>query len=200
MRQACGDLHTGFARSRPRERLTLVQRLRSWKRFLVGPAAAWRRSIRAPPIDVSWLAGRCISSRTMSELLFPHLWGKRPHLVKIINEFKASRRVCRGSDPRHLRLTMDGLLDQHMWGATPCIKDRPRRKVRPTQHKAGHANRGTFYGQIGTAAENALENPNINFDVRRWSHSRPATFLRPPSRHRVASPHKRHSACQGELQ
>ena len=83
----------------------------------------------------------------------------RPHLQKILNDFSARRRVCRGSDPRHLRLTMDGLLDQHMWGATPCIKDRPRRKVRPTQHKAGWANRGTFYGQIGTAIASAMKTP-----------------------------------------
>jgi hypothetical protein len=26
---------------------------------------------------------------------------------------------------------MNGLLDRHIWGATPCIKDRPRPKVRP---------------------------------------------------------------------
>jgi hypothetical protein len=58
-------------------------------------------------------------------------------------------RVCRGSDPRHLRLTMDGLLDQHMWGATPCIKDHPRRKVRPTQHKAGEQIEEHFMGKLG---------------------------------------------------
>jgi hypothetical protein len=74
-------------------------------------------------------------------------------------------RVCRGSDPRHLRLTMDRLLDRHMWGATPCIKDRPRRKVRPTQHEAGPTNRRTFYGQIGTAAAYRVENPNLNLAV-----------------------------------
>ena len=100
----------------------------------------------APPIGVNWLAGRCISSRTMSELLFLHVRGKRPHLLKIANELSGRWRVCRGSDPRHLRLTMDRLLDRHMWGATPCIKDRPHRKVRPTQHQAGPTNRRTFYG------------------------------------------------------
>jgi hypothetical protein len=36
-----------------------------------------------------------------------------------------------GSDPQLLRLT-NGLLDRHIWGATLCIKDRPRPKVRPT--------------------------------------------------------------------
>src|SRR5262249_20918704 len=41
-------------------------------------------------------------------------------------------RWSRGSDPRLLRLTMNGLLDRHISGATPCIKDRPRSKVRPT--------------------------------------------------------------------
>jgi hypothetical protein len=48
-----------------------------------------------------------------------------------------SRRVrwSRGSDPRLLRLTMDGLLDRHNWGATPCIKHRPRPKVRPVHAK-----------------------------------------------------------------
>ena len=65
---------------------------------------------------------RCTSSRTMSELLFPHLGKRCRHLRRITNEFKTEKRVCRGSDPRHLRLTMDGLLDRHMWGATPCIK------------------------------------------------------------------------------
>jgi hypothetical protein len=40
-------------------------------------------------------------------------------------------RWSRGSDLRLLRLTMNGLLDRHIWGATPCIKDRPRPKVRP---------------------------------------------------------------------
>jgi hypothetical protein len=38
-------------------------------------------------------------------------------------------RRSRGSDPRLLRLTMDGLLDRHIWGATPCIKDRPRPRL-----------------------------------------------------------------------
>src|SRR6516162_6368355 len=51
--------------------------------------------------------------------------GKRPHLPTITNKFNVRKRVCRGSDPRHLRLTMDRLLDWHMWGATPCIKDHP---------------------------------------------------------------------------
>jgi hypothetical protein len=44
-----------------------------------------------------------------------------------------SLRGSRGSDPRLLRLTMDGLLDRRMWGATPRINDRPRPKVRPTR-------------------------------------------------------------------
>jgi hypothetical protein len=86
-----------------------------------------------------------------------------PHLQKILNDFSARRRVCRGSDPRHLRLTMDGLLDRHMWGATPCIKDRPRRKVRPTQHEAGPTNRGTFYGQIGTTVVTGRKDSKKNF-------------------------------------
>jgi len=47
------------------------------------------------------------------------------------------RRGSRGSDPRLLRLTMGGLLDRHIWGATPCIKDRPHHKVRPTRLYAG---------------------------------------------------------------
>jgi hypothetical protein len=34
-----------------------------------------------------------------------------------------SRHLSRGSDLRLLRLTMDGLLDRHIWGATPCIED-----------------------------------------------------------------------------
>ena len=38
-----------------------------------------------------------------------------------------------GSDLRLLRLTMDGLPDRHIWRATPCIKDRPRPKVRPDE-------------------------------------------------------------------
>ena len=42
-----------------------------------------------------------------------------------------SFRWSRGSDLRLLRLTMDGLPDRHIWGATPCVKDRPRPKVRP---------------------------------------------------------------------
>jgi hypothetical protein len=46
-----------------------------------------------------------------------------------------------------------------MWGATPCIKDRPRRKVRPTQHEAGLTNRWGFYGQIGTAAATGEKTP-----------------------------------------
>src|SRR6516165_10794270 len=33
-----------------------------------------------------------------------------------------SFRQSRGSDLRLLRLTMDGLPDQHIWGATPCIR------------------------------------------------------------------------------
>jgi hypothetical protein len=39
----------------------------------------------------------------------PSPLGNSPHLLKIANEFSARARVCRGSDPRHLRLTMDGL-------------------------------------------------------------------------------------------
>ena len=84
--------------------------------------------------------------------------------MKNANKFNAEKRVCRRSDPRHLRLTMDRLLDRHMWGATPCIKDRPRRKVRPTQHKAGPTNKRTFYGQIGTAAVYQVKNPRETQD------------------------------------
>jgi hypothetical protein len=65
------------------------------------------------------------------------------------NNFKAESRGCRGSDPRLLRLTMDALLDRHMWGATPCIKDRQR--PRSDLPDMGLAKLGRFYGQIGTA-------------------------------------------------
>jgi hypothetical protein len=44
-------------------------------------------------------------------------------------------RWSRGSDPRLLRLTMGGLLDRHNWVATPCIKDHPRPRVRPSHFK-----------------------------------------------------------------
>jgi hypothetical protein len=54
------------------------------------------------------------------------------------------RRGCRGSDPRLLRLTMDALLDQHMWGATPCIKVRQR--PRSDLPDVGSANVWNFYG------------------------------------------------------
>ena len=43
---------------------------------------------------------------------------------------------------------MDALLDQHMWGATPCIKDRQR--PRSDLPDVGLAKLGRFYGQIGT--------------------------------------------------
>ena len=73
VRPACNDLHMGSAKSPRHARLMLARRSRNWKRSSDGPAAAWRRSTHAPPIDVSSHNGRCISSRTMSELLFPHL-------------------------------------------------------------------------------------------------------------------------------
>jgi hypothetical protein len=49
-------------------------------------AAAWRRSTRAPPIGDSLLGERRISSRAMSELLFPHLWGVGSRPRKIANK------------------------------------------------------------------------------------------------------------------
>ena len=56
---------------------------------------------------------------------------------------ESSVRWSRGSDPRLLRLTMDGLLDQRMWGATPCIKDRPHRKIRHTRRERAPLERPT---------------------------------------------------------
>jgi hypothetical protein len=50
-------------------------------------------------------------------------------------------RCSRGSDPRLVRLTMGELLDQHNCGATPCIKDRPRPRVRPSHSKTSPQNR-----------------------------------------------------------
>jgi uncharacterized protein len=46
---------------------------------------------------------------------------------------------------------MDALLDRHMWGATPCIKDRQR--PRSDLPAMGLAKLGSFYGQIGTACQ-----------------------------------------------
>jgi hypothetical protein len=59
-------------------------------------------------------------------------------------------RGSRGSDPRLLRLTMSGLLDRHIWGATPCIKDRRRPKVRPTQRYVGMTKLDPLAGKIRT--------------------------------------------------
>jgi hypothetical protein len=56
---------------------------------------------------------------------------KSRHLSWVNCKKSFSFRWSRGSDLRLLRLTMDGLPDRHIWGATPCIKDRPRPKVRP---------------------------------------------------------------------
>ena len=44
---------------------------------------------------------------------------------------KSAIESSRGSDPRPLDLTMGWLLDPH-WGATPCIKDCPSPRVRPS--------------------------------------------------------------------
>ena len=136
-----------------------ARRSRSWKRSLVGLAAAWRRSIRALLIDVSWRTERCTSSRTMSELLFPHLWGIRPHLRKRFNRFNARKRVCRGSDPRHLRLTMDGLLDRHMWGATPCIKNRRVARLDLPSIKRARQIEGHFMGKLGRPPRKGWKTP-----------------------------------------
>jgi hypothetical protein len=58
-------------------------------------------------------------------------------------------RWSRGSAPRLLRLTMDGLLDRTR-GATPCIKARQRPKARPTRHNAGELKLRRFCGQNTT--------------------------------------------------
>ena len=154
-----------------------AQRSRSWKRSLVGLEAAWRRSIRAPLIDVGWRTGRCTSSRTMSELLFPHLWGIRPHLRKILNEFRAQGRVCRGSDPRHLRLTMDELLDRHMWGATPCIKDHPVARLDLPSMKRARQIEGHFMGKLGRGS---VSRPKTQENLRRrWQFTADDIFVTP---------------------
>jgi len=58
---------------------------------------------------------------------------KSRHLSRVNCQKSFSFRWSRGSDLRLLRLTMDGLPDRHIWGATPCIKDRPRPKARPDE-------------------------------------------------------------------
>ena len=61
---------------------------------------------------------------------------KSRHLSRVNCRQLFSFRWSRGSDLRLLRLTMDGLPDRHIWGATPCIKDRPRPKVRQDEVKS----------------------------------------------------------------
>jgi hypothetical protein len=128
-RPASSDRRMDFARSPRRALRMLAQPSRSLKRSLDGPAGAWRPSTRAPPIDAGWRSRRCTRWRTMRELLFPHLKVRCGRQKELTNDFKIKIRGCRGSDPRLLRLTMDALLDQHMWGATPCIKDRQRSRL-----------------------------------------------------------------------
>ena len=84
----------------------LEKDIRSWPR-------SWRRSFDAN-VGTRELRSRCGGASCLIQFL--SLRGVR---------------WSRGSDPRLLRLTMDGLLDRHNWGATPCIKHRPRPKVRP---------------------------------------------------------------------
>jgi hypothetical protein len=95
----------------------------------------------------------------MSELLFPHLRGKRPHLLKIANQFSGRWRVCRGSDPRHLRLTMDGLLDRHMWGATPCVKNRRVARLDLPSMKRARQIEGHFMGKLGRPPRTGWKTP-----------------------------------------
>jgi hypothetical protein len=98
----------------------LIDRVNAWQ------VAAWRRSIPVPPIADACRWRTCTSLRTKSEHLFPHLKVRCGRQKGLTNDFKIKNRGCRGSDPRLLRLTMDTLLDRHIWGATPCIKDRQR--------------------------------------------------------------------------
>ena len=117
-----------------------------------------------------------------------------------MNDFKIETRVCRGSDPRHLRLTMDGLLDRRMWGATPCIKNRPRRKVRPTQHEAGQTNRRSILWANWDGRRDRMENPKI----KQIAQINPSADRSPPDDIFVtplpaarASPHKRQFRMPG---
>src|SRR6516164_3913233 len=71
-----------------------------------------------------------VSSRTYYSAVCSWFFGKQETATDCKSENLFGVRGSRGSDPRLLRLTMDGLLDRHIWGATPCIKHRPRRKVR----------------------------------------------------------------------
>ena len=75
-----------------------------------------------------------------------------------------------------------------------------RRKVRPTQHKAGSANRRTFYGQIGTAAAYRLENPKINLIFAARSFTAGRHFCDPPPSAPTPPHISGNSGCQGELQ
>ena len=60
-----------------------------------------------------------------------------------------SFRRSRGSDLRLLRLTMDGLPDRHIWGATPCIRIVRVRRL-------DLANLGPLAGKIRTFGEDPI--------------------------------------------
>ena len=102
---------------------------------------------------------RCTCLRTMSELLFPHLRVRCGPQMKKANNFNTEKRVCRGSDPRHLRLTMDGLLDRHMWGATPCIKNRRVARLDLPSTKRARQIEGHFMGKLGRPPRKGWKTP-----------------------------------------
>ena len=62
---------------------------------------------------------------------------EEPFWRRILPSSISLRRVrwSRGSDPRLLRLTMDGVLDRHIGERPRAIKHRPRPKVRPAHAK-----------------------------------------------------------------
>ena len=66
----------------------------------------------------------------------------------------------RGSDLWLLRLTMDGLPDWHIWGATPCIRIVGVRRLDLT-------NLGPFAGKIGTFGEDPIFFVEVS-SSRRW--------------------------------
>src|SRR5262245_12308 len=64
-----------------------------------------------------------VSSRTRHRIAMARsLFATQRAATRAGNLPKVVQRWSRGSDLRLLRLTMDGLPDRHIWGATPCVK------------------------------------------------------------------------------
>src|SRR5580704_10272508 len=65
-------------------------------------------------------------------------------------------RWSRGSDPRLLRLTMDGLLDRTSGSAPPCTKPRQHLRVRQLKFMTRHAAGGVDMDQPGIVSGRSL--------------------------------------------